>query len=109
MSHEWGNYPENFTPRCTGVPLREIQSKEGGSFMNQERRRRLEIILERLERIQSGVEEVLDEEEHYRERVPEGLQDSEQYEQSDAVCDDLSEALDGLADAVSSIVSVIAE
>lgn len=77
--------------------------------MNQEHRKRLEIILEQLESIQSTAEEILDEEEHYRDNIPENLQDSEDYNQSDAVCDDLSDALDGLADTVSSIVSAIAE
>lgn len=77
--------------------------------MNQERRKQLEIILSRLESIQSDVNKTLDEEEHYRNSIPEVFQDSAQYEQSYAVCDDLSDALDGLADAVSSIVSAVAE
>ena len=77
--------------------------------MNQERRKQLEIILEWLESIQSDAEEILDEEKQYRDNIPKDLQSSEQYEQSDAVCDDLSDALDGLADTVSSIVSAIAE
>lgn len=77
--------------------------------MNQERRNQIEIILNRLEDVQSDVIKILDEEEHYRDSIPENFQDSAQYEQSYAVCDDLSDAADGLADAVSSIVSAIAD
>ena len=77
--------------------------------MNEERRERLEIILNRLEDIQSDVNEILNDEEHYRDNIPEDLRESEQYEQSDAVCDDLSDAVDGLDDAVSSIVSALTE
>ena len=77
--------------------------------MNEERRERLEIILNRLEDIQSDVNEILNDEEHYRDNIPEDLWESEQYEQSDAVCDDLSDAVDGLDDAVSSIVSALTE
>ena len=77
--------------------------------MNQERRNQIEIILNRLEDVQSDVIKIWDEEEHYRDNISVDLQESEQYEQSDAVCDDLSDAADGLADAVSSIVSAIAE
>ena len=62
--------------------------------MNEERRERLEIILNRLEDIQSDVNEILNDEEHYRDNIPEDLRESEQYEQSDAVCDDLSDAVD---------------
>lgn len=77
--------------------------------MNQERRNQLETILSRLEGVQSAVKEVLDKEEHYRDSIPEVFHNSAQYEQSYAVCDDLLNAADGLADAVSSIVSAIAE
>ena len=47
----------------------------------------------------------MDEEEHFRDSLPEG----EQYEQVNAVCDDLSDAMDGLADTVNSILSAITE
>ena len=73
--------------------------------MNQERSNRLEIILNRLTDIKSDVKEILEEEEHYRDNLPEG----EQYEQADAVCDDLSDAMDGLDDTVNSILSAITE
>ena len=73
--------------------------------MNQERSNRLEIILDHLEDIQSDVKEILDEEEHYRDSLPEG----KQYELADAVCDDLSDAMDGLEDTVNSILSAITE
>ena len=42
---------------------------------------------------------------HYRDNLPEG----ELYEQADAVCDDLSDAMDGLDDTVNSILSAITE
>ena len=73
--------------------------------MNQECSNRLEIILNHLEDIQSDVKEILDEEEHYRDSLPEG----KRYELADAVCDDLSDAMDGLADTVNSILSAITE
>ena len=73
--------------------------------MNQECSNRLEIILNNLEDIQSGIKEILDEEERFRDSLPEG----KQYEQVNAVCDDLSDAMDGLADTVNSILSAITE
>ena len=73
--------------------------------MNQECSNRLEIILNHLEDIQSDIKEILDEEEHFRDNLPKG----EQHEQADAVCDDLSDAMDGLEDAVNSILSAITE
>ena len=73
--------------------------------MNQERSNRLEIILDHLEDIQSDVKEILDEEEHYRDSLLEG----KQHELADAVCDDLSDAMDGLEDTVNSLLSAITE
>ena len=77
--------------------------------MNQERRNRLEIIRNRLDDILSDVKELLDEEEHYRDNLPEELQESDEYEIADAICDDLSDDMDALDDAVNSILSAVTE
>ena len=77
--------------------------------MDQERRNRLEIIRNRLDDILSDVKELLDEEEHYRDNLPEESEESDEYEIADAICDDLSDAMDALDDAVNSILSATTE
>lgn len=71
--------------------------------MNKERRGRLEALLERIEAVKDGVEEILAEEEEARDNIPENLWSTEAYERSDAACDSLTDAVSSLEDAISSM------
>ena len=68
--------------------------------MNNPRRNELENILKLLESAKDRLEAVLDEEEGCRDSTPESFQGTERYEISEAVCDNLTEAVDSLDNAI---------
>ena len=45
----------------------------------------------------------MSDEEEYRDNIPENLQSSERYEQAEAACDAMQEALDQIEEAISNI------
>ena len=49
------------------------------------------------------VESLQEEEEEYRDNIPENMQGGERYEQAEAACDALSEAVDSISPAIDSI------
>lgn len=61
--------------------------------MNRERRKNLQGIIDQLEELKSSLEDIQSEEEEYRDNIPENMQSGERYEQSDAACDAMSEAV----------------
>ena len=71
--------------------------------MNKQRRTELENILGLLERAKDRLEAVLGEEEESRNNTSEGLQYTERYEQSEAACDNLTEAVDSLDTAIEAV------
>lgn len=71
--------------------------------MNKLRRNEFENILKLLESAKDRLEAVLDEEETNRHNTPESLQYTERYEQSEAACDSLTEAVDSLGDAIEAV------
>lgn len=56
-----------------------------------------------LEQALNDLEAVQAEEENCRDSTPEGLQNTERYEQSEAACDCLAEAVEGLETAINAI------
>jgi len=75
--------------------------------MNRPRRKELDALVERINLIREDLECVMNDEEEYRDNIPENLQESEKYTKSDEACDSLQAAIDQLEEAVSSIDSAI--
>lgn len=71
--------------------------------MNKLRRKQLSDLMEKISALRDEVKSIMNEEEEYRDNIPENLQGSERYEKADASCDSLSEALDAMDSAVENI------
>ncbi len=71
--------------------------------MNKERRKSLREIQSKLERLGQDLEVLKEEEEEYRDNMPENLQESDRYQRADEVCDLLQEALENLDNAYQQI------
>ena len=71
--------------------------------MNKARRKALAEIREQLEVLQDQLMTISEEEEEYRDNIPENLQCSERYEKADQACDALSYACDSLEELISYI------
>lgn len=68
--------------------------------MNRIRRKALNDIKDQIEMLRCTLEQLAEEEEEYRDNMPENLQGSERYEKADEACDSLNSALDSLDEAV---------
>lgn len=68
--------------------------------MNRQRRKALQDIIDQLETL-------LAEEEDYRDHFPENLQNSERYERTEAICENLSGAVDEMEQAASDMEDAI--
>lgn len=77
--------------------------------MNKERRKSLREIQSKLERLGQDLEALKEEEEEeeYRDNVPENLQESDRYQRADEVCDLLQEALGSLDGAFQNIEEAV--
>lgn len=71
--------------------------------MNKERRKNIQGIADQLEELKGNLELIQEEEEEYRDNIPENLQGSERYEKAEEACDALSEAVDNLDDIIASL------
>lgn len=71
--------------------------------MNKERRKNIQGIADQLEELKANLELIQEEEEEYRDNIPENLQGSERYEKAEEACDALSEAVDNLDDIIASL------
>ena len=71
--------------------------------MNKERRKSLKEIQGKLESLAQDLEALKEEEEEYRDTMPENFQESERYQRADEVCDLLQEALENLDNAYQQI------
>lgn len=71
--------------------------------MNKECRKSLREIQSKLERLGQDLEVLKEEEEEYRDNMPENLQESDRYQRADEVCDLLQEALENLDNAYQQI------
>lgn len=74
--------------------------------MNKQRRRELQNIIDEIDILKSNLEDIQNEEE-YRDNIPENMQSSEKYEIAEAACDSMSEAIDNLEEAIGNIESAI--
>lgn len=71
--------------------------------MNKVRRKQLDDIISKIQDISEELESVMNDEEEYRDNMPENLQGSERYEMADSACSSMQEAIDQLEEAVSNI------
>ena len=71
--------------------------------MNALRRKNLNEVISRIEELSEVLEELMGEEEEYRDNMPENLQGGARWEKADQACNCLQDALDNLEEAVSSI------
>ena len=75
--------------------------------MNKPRRKNLQGIIDQLDELKSSLEDLMSEEEEYRDNMPENMQGGERYEAAEMACDNLSDAVSNLEDAISSIEAAI--
>ena len=75
--------------------------------MNKERRKSLREIQSKLDRLGQDLETLKEEEEEYRDNMPENLQESERYQRADEVCDLLQEALESMDNAYQQIEEAV--
>lgn len=71
--------------------------------MNKIRRKKLQEIIDRANSILCDLEELKEEEEAYRDTIPENLHNSERYEKAETACDSLYEAISYLEEATQNI------
>lgn len=77
--------------------------------MNTKRRKVLRDILDRLEDIQEELDDLLKDEDVYRNSLLEDSDESEKYDSAESLCDAVDEALDGIGEAIDSIAQVLDE
>lgn len=71
--------------------------------MNNERRKRIRDIINRLEEIKSSLEDVLSDEEWAFDNMPENLQGSTRGETMEETIDDMNDALDSIGEAIDTL------
>lgn len=74
--------------------------------MNADRRSRVIKAKQLLEEAKDILEEALNEEDEYRDNIPENLQNSERYEQSEAYSDAMDSAINDIGSAIESLEEV---
>ena len=75
--------------------------------MNKERRKQIEDITGKIRDLLTELETCRDDEEYYRDSIPENLQGSERYEKADECVDSLTEAIDSIESALEDIDNCI--
>lgn len=73
--------------------------------MNKTRRTALEKVSHQISELKDELESLMNEEEEYRDNMPDNLIGSEKYERADEVCSMLNDAVSQLDDAISNIDS----
>lgn len=76
--------------------------------MNRVRRKALADIQEQIETLRDELEGLMEEEEEYRDNIPENLQGSERYETADTACDNMNSAIESLEQAADYIEDAMA-
>lgn len=75
--------------------------------MNKFRRKSLQVLSEKLDELKSELEDIQQQEEEYRDNIPENLQGSDRYDKADSACSDLFDAVSSIEEALDSIESAI--
>lgn len=76
--------------------VKGVQGKGGGT-MNNNRRKQIRSIIERLEDLNGEIEGVQSEEREYKDNMPDNLRDSEKAEKADDVIYALDEAVENIS------------
>lgn len=71
--------------------------------MNNQRRKEIDKLISSIDALKNVAEELLSEEEDYRDNIPENLQGSQRYEDADEACDHLDDAIACIEDAISAL------
>lgn len=77
--------------------------------MNKARRGSIRLIIQQIEEAVSRLEEVLAEEEEYRDNIPENLQDSAVHERAEEACDGIQIEIDSLNETADNLRAVIGD
>lgn len=77
--------------------------------MNKSRRKSLQLIFDEITELKDKLEIILDEEECYRDNIPENLQASERYEKAEAATEKIYEAVSYLENAAYELDEIINE
>lgn len=75
--------------------------------MNKDRRAKINKVIELLDEARCLLDEAKEEEEEYRDNIPENLTGSERYEKADEAVCNMEEIVDSLEDNVSTLEEVI--
>ena len=75
--------------------------------MNKQRRKALQIVFDKLREIEEELETLLEQEEEYRDNMPENLQTSEKYEKTEETIYSLEAAIELINNAADEIEAVI--
>jgi RNA polymerase-binding transcription factor DksA len=75
--------------------------------MNKIRRKTLQELFDIITEAKDNLEIVMDEEEEYKDNMPENLQCSERYEKAQEACDNLYEAISNIEEALECIESAM--
>ena len=75
--------------------------------MNNDRRKEIRSVISEIEKLMDVVENILEDEDVYRDLIPENLVGSKQYENSEEASNNLQFALDYLEDAIDSLQEIV--
>lgn len=76
--------------------------------MNRQRRESLSKVMEMIEEAKELLESLKEEEEEYRDNIPENLQGSARYETAEEACDNLDTAVSSIEEVIEAITEAIA-
>lgn len=75
--------------------------------MNNARRKTIQKIVDDLNDLRNTLVDVYDEEETYRDSIPENMQGGERYEKADETCENISDALNNLDEVIDCLETTI--
>jgi chaperonin cofactor prefoldin len=75
--------------------------------MNNQRRKEIKKIIDRLDIIKNEIEQICNDEEDYHDNIPENLQDSDRAMSSEEAIDNLNEVLENIENAIDNLESAM--
>lgn len=76
--------------------------------MNKERRKEIQVVINRIEELKSDLETIVEDEQAYLDSIPENLMNSERYERAEDAVGNLESAMDSLNDAEEALEEAMA-
>lgn len=71
--------------------------------MNKARRKQIDEAISKLNDLKDEIESIMNDEEEYKDNMPENMQASEKYELAESACESLQTTIDALEEAVSNL------